>query len=256
MRRNLSLTIFLLFAGVLSAGAVSSTGAGMATFQSGPDQTVLIELFTSEGCSSCPPADAWMTGLKNSPYLWKAFVPVAFHVDYWDYLGWKDALSSAEYTRRQREYSAVWKTSSVYTPMMVENGKESREWYRSPTLSIKGKKDVGVLRVEQKGPMEFEVSFLPHNGVVIDNISVHAAYLGCGMLTRVGGGENQGKILPHDFTALSLEHKKMQYREGVLKTSIQFNSQGLAKAPRHAIAVWISKSENDQPLQSTGGFLD
>src|SRR5437868_3719162 len=76
--------------------------AAAEIFQSGEDQTVLLELYTSEGCSSCPPAEQWMTQLKNAPGLWKSFVPVAFHVDYWDYLGWKDVLSSPNYSQRQR----------------------------------------------------------------------------------------------------------------------------------------------------------
>src|SRR5437867_11599071 len=61
-------------------------------FESGPDRTHLLELFTSEGCSSCPSAEAWLSKLKAEPRLWKDFVPIAFHVDYWDRLGWRDPL--------------------------------------------------------------------------------------------------------------------------------------------------------------------
>jgi len=63
------------------------------TFESGDTQNSLIELFTSEGCSSCPPADAWISQLKESPDLWKKIVPVAFHVDYWNNLGWRDRFA-------------------------------------------------------------------------------------------------------------------------------------------------------------------
>ncbi len=72
-----------------------------ARFESGPEQTALIELYTSEGCSSCPPAEAWMSHLKDDPGLWKQFVPIAFHVDYWDRLGWRDRFSSKRWTERQ-----------------------------------------------------------------------------------------------------------------------------------------------------------
>src|SRR5689334_11142529 len=75
--------------------------AAPASFQSFETQTPLLELFTSEGCSSCPPAEKWLTGLKPSSGLWKDFVPVAFHVDYWDYLGWRDPWSSKTFTDRQ-----------------------------------------------------------------------------------------------------------------------------------------------------------
>ncbi len=71
-----------------------SAMAAPITFQSSETQTSLLELYTSEGCSSCPPAETWLSRLKESPGLWKDFVPVAFHVDYWDYLGWRDPWSS------------------------------------------------------------------------------------------------------------------------------------------------------------------
>lgn len=66
---------------------VNAQGASL-TFQSAGKQTSLVELYTSEGCGSCPPAEAWLSRLKESPVLRKDFVPLAFHVDYWDYLGW------------------------------------------------------------------------------------------------------------------------------------------------------------------------
>src|SRR3989454_6981340 len=69
------------------------------TFQSSERQTAVIELYTSEGCSSCPPAETWLSRLKESPGLWKNFVPLAFHVDYWDYLGWRDPWASKSFFR-------------------------------------------------------------------------------------------------------------------------------------------------------------
>src|SRR6266581_5068954 len=77
------------------------------TFESGEARTMLVELFTSEGCSSCPPADAWISQLKESPDLWKKIVPVAFHVDYWNNLGWRDRFAKPEFTARQRRYVAA-----------------------------------------------------------------------------------------------------------------------------------------------------
>jgi hypothetical protein len=76
--------------------------AGELSVQSGPARAHLLELYTSEGCSSCPPAEQWFSTLKQSPRLWKEIVPVAFHVNYWDQLGWKDKLASPANTARQR----------------------------------------------------------------------------------------------------------------------------------------------------------
>src|SRR5262249_10561477 len=93
------------------------------TFESGEKQSSLIELFTSEGCSSCPPAEKWMSALKSSQDLWKRTVPIVFHVDYWDHLGWRDRFAKPEFTSRQQHYAATWGGDSVYTPSFVVNGK-------------------------------------------------------------------------------------------------------------------------------------
>src|SRR5215471_17040646 len=115
------------------------------SFESGDTQNSLIELFTSEGCSSCPPAEKWLSALKSTSDLWKKVVPLAFHVDYWDHLGWRDRFAKPEFTSRQQCYAATWGGDSVYTPSFVVNGKEWRGWFGNavPTTSTK----VGVLRV-------------------------------------------------------------------------------------------------------------
>ena len=79
-----------------------SASAETIRFLSHDVQTNLVELYTSEGCSSCPPADRWLSKLRNSEQLWKGFVPLAFHVDYWDYIGWKDRFASPIYGARHR----------------------------------------------------------------------------------------------------------------------------------------------------------
>src|SRR5436309_15974793 len=93
---------------LLGAAALTSQAADRV-FESGPQKVRLIELFTSEGCSSCPPAEAWLSKLKSDPRLWKDFVPLAFHVDYWDHLGWRDPFASKEWTRsEERRVGKEW----------------------------------------------------------------------------------------------------------------------------------------------------
>ena len=89
-------------------GASFRALGGDRVFESGPTRAHLIELFTSEGCSSCPPAESWLSKLKNEPGLWKNFVPLAFHVDYWDHLGWKDPFASKEWTSISSPPNAGW----------------------------------------------------------------------------------------------------------------------------------------------------
>ncbi|MFN2476505.1 MAG: DUF1223 domain-containing protein, partial [Chthoniobacterales bacterium] len=106
----------LLSFALLAAAALAPASDARAAdkmFESGPNKTRLLELFTSEGCSSCPPAEAWLSQLKDDARLWHDFVPLAFHVDYWDRLGWRDPFASKAWTARQYDYSARWKNGSV-----------------------------------------------------------------------------------------------------------------------------------------------
>ena len=85
-------------------------------FQSSDRQTALLELYTSESCSSCPPADSWLSKLKNDPGLWQTFIPIAFHVDYWNHLGWRDRFSDERFTERQQNYARLWSTENIARP--------------------------------------------------------------------------------------------------------------------------------------------
>src|SRR5512140_3358736 len=129
------------------------------TFESGETQSSLVEPFTSEGCSSCPPAEKWLSALKSSSDLWKKAVPVAFHVDYWDHLGWRDRFAKPEFTSRQHRYAAAWGGDSVYTPGFVVNGKEWRGWFGGNAMPITSSK-IGMLRVSLGDGGKLSASFI------------------------------------------------------------------------------------------------
>ena len=109
----------ILFAVSSIVLASSTVRADQLRFESGEKRVAFVELFTSEGCSSCPPAERTLSKLTTHPSLWKTFVPVAFHVNYWDNLGWKDRFASVEFTQRQRTYASGWNSGTVYTPEFV-----------------------------------------------------------------------------------------------------------------------------------------
>ena len=113
---------------------------------SGTQQTTLLELYTSEGCSSCPPADRWLSRFKNDAGLWQQIVPVAFHVDYWNQLGWPDRFSNAAYTARQHNYKRHNYLNVVYTPGFVRNGREWRGWFEQQPLPRNNTNEVGILK--------------------------------------------------------------------------------------------------------------
>jgi hypothetical protein len=115
MRPLASSFIRFLLAGApaLLASVTSMRGAEEFEIRSGPERVSLLELYSSEGCSSCPPAEQWLGELRKDPRLWRSIVPVAFHVDYWDGLGWKDRFAQPQWTARQRAYAAAWGGGSV-----------------------------------------------------------------------------------------------------------------------------------------------
>jgi hypothetical protein len=125
----------LSIATAVSFGAPASGRTLIAS--SGSSHVELLELYSSEGCSSCPPADKWVSDLIGQPDLWRHFVPVVFHVDYWNNGSWKDGLSSSAMTQRQNDIANLWREPSVYTPGVVLDGKEWRNWHavQSPPLS-------------------------------------------------------------------------------------------------------------------------
>ena len=164
--------------------ATLTTQAADRVFETGPQKTHLIELFTSQGCSSCPPAEGWLSKLKSEPGLWKNFVPLAFHVDYWDRLGWRDPFAAKEWTARQYQYSTNWKSESVYTPGFVLDGREWMERNVPPQSAEKP----GVLRLSitnRKAVAEF-VSGVPSSQAHSRTRSRHSGQSFGGQLRRIG----------------------------------------------------------------------
>jgi len=173
------------------------------TFQSSGKQTALIELYTSEGCSSCPPAETWLSRLKESSGMWKDFVPLAFHVDYWDYLGWRDPWANKLFSDRQRNYANQWRSESIYTPGFVLNGKEWRDWSGRKDGPKSAGANVGGLTVSSSDTNRWQVNFAPAN-TGSAAYEVHAALLAGGLSSNVKAGENRGRLLNHDFVVLIL----------------------------------------------------
>src|SRR5438046_2006434 len=221
------------------------------TFESGDTQSSLIELFTSEGCSSCPPAEKWLSALKSSSDLWKKAVPVAFHVDYWDHLGWRDRFAKPEFTSRQQRYAAAWGGDSVYTPSFVVNGKEWHGWFGSNAMPITSTK-VGVLRVSVGDDGKVSATFGPET-MQARPLALNVALLGNDLESDVKRGENSGRKLRHDFVVFQLAETDLIASVDCWIGSISIPKQN-AEKPR-AFAAWVSEEDVDSPIQATGGWL-
>jgi hypothetical protein len=228
---------------------VSGTSGLAATrLESGEQQVSLLELYTSEGCSSCPPAEAWISERYAGLIEQRAIVPVAFHVDYWDQLGWKDRFAKAEFTARQQLYSASWRHGSVYTPCFVFNGQEWEGWFRGETPSRGPSIDVGNLEALIDGD-KVDVRFTP-----IERSKEYVAFvapLAMEVSSEVRAGENTGRQLNHDFVARSLVSSKMQSRDSVFRAVLPVSLDGA-----QAIAVWVTLDHSLAPVQAVGGRLE
>ncbi len=233
---------------LLGVSAVLTARGGEVVFESKPQRAHFIELFTSEGCSSCPPAEEWMNGLKNHPRLWQDIVPVAFHVDYWDHLGWRDPFASKKWTERQADYSVRWKKESVYTPAFVLDG---NEWQNGP-LPPPSTETPGVLKIVVNGD-KVNATFKPYGAPAAGRYEIHLARLGFSMATDVTAGENSGKRLMHDFVVLGLTNETM--KSGAKELQLPAPAEPAAPNSRSALAAWVTKTGSMEPVQAVGGWL-
>ncbi|MBV8378880.1 MAG: DUF1223 domain-containing protein [Verrucomicrobia bacterium] len=216
------------------------------TLRSGPQRVSLLEVYTSEGCSSCPPAESWLGGLKGDSRLWKEIVPVAFHVDYWDDLGWKDRFAKQEYSSRQRAYSIAWGTSSVYTPGFVLDGQEWKGWFDGSTLPGPTDRPAGKLEVK----VESRVAKITFSEPGAKELEAHLVPMAMDVNSDVHGGENRGRRLVHSFIALDLVSGKLADKNGELTVELPFDY-----AAAKAVAVWVTQKGSVEPVQAAGGYL-
>lgn len=149
-----------------------------------------VELYTSEGCSSCPPADRWWSTAVDDDRLW-----LGFHVDYWDDLGWRDRYSDARYADRQREISVRTAPQRIYTPEVVLEGREYRGWRAG--VPAAGGATGPVLTVELQGERPRYRLKAQLDGADA-NVRLYAAITEDGLHQRVLAGENRGRLLQHD----------------------------------------------------------
>ena len=176
---------------------------------------VVAELFTSEGCSSCPPADALLQRISaTSPVEGVEVIGLEEHVDYWDNLGWRDPFSSAAFTRRQSDYSdRVFRNGEIYTPQLVVDG--AFEAIGSDGGAVRDAivhaaarpaADVTVAARASGGQAHVEVSVrIPDSIARRKTTDIYVALVEDGLTTRVERGENHGRTLPHFAVVRSLK---------------------------------------------------
>jgi hypothetical protein len=164
--------------------------AADCTLQSASKTPQVVELYTSEGCSSCPPADLWMSELPKDGSI----VALGFHVDYWNDLGWPDRFSDARFTDRQHQVAQRNHSRTVYTPEVVVNGAEWRGWASSLP---KENRTAGIPFSVGITSAENQLTITPASGWPRD-ADVYAVVTENKLVSRVAAGENSGRKLNHD----------------------------------------------------------
>jgi hypothetical protein len=224
-----------------------------------PHRVSVLELYTSEGCSSCPPADRWLSGLPQHGIDGTMVIPLAFHVDYWNQLGWPDRFSQARFSDRQRQISHRLKSDVIYTPQLVLDGRDLRliggMGQIQKTLSAANRQPSGA---------EIEVRVEPAaqgltiaSQVLVPDTTLRAyseawiAVFENGLSSRVARGENAGRQLLHDFVVRELVGPFPLDRDGraqpqhVLHPAADWNLSNMG------VAVLVQNMDNGQFLQAT-----
>ncbi|MFN2533066.1 MAG: DUF1223 domain-containing protein [Pyrinomonadaceae bacterium] len=210
---KLAVSLLLIVTGVIafrvlnfhrSYSAVNDTVSMIPSHKGGP---VLIELFTSEGCSSCPPADDLLAKLNQQTVAGVEVIALAEHVDYWNDLGWPDPYSSRDFSNRQRGYASAFNLNSVYTPQMVVDGHDQFVGGNASIASeaiahaaTESKATIELRAAETNKPREFRLSVsiadVPHIGED-EAGEVLMAITENNLTSKIDRGENGGRTLKH-----------------------------------------------------------
>ena len=228
--------------------SLSSLFAAPLLLESGIKRNTLIELYTSEGCSSCPPAEEYLNNQKNNKDLWKSLVPVAFHVNYWDYIGWKDHYATQEFGQRQSLYAKLKHVSTVYTPAFMVNGNNWRPGFFSKSLPEDSSMVGNLIVSVNRGIVNANFKSLKK---ITDPLKLNVAILGMGLKSVIERGENEGRTAKHEFVVVGFNSTMSNNNQWTMKLPELHHSQ----ANDFALAVWVSKINDPSPIQVVGGMF-
>ncbi len=200
----------------------------------------MIELYTSEGCSSCPPADKWVSTLKAANAKGQV-VAQAFHVNYWDYIGWTDRFAAPAYTTRQKQISAANKLDGIYTPQLVKNGVTTRAFSSSVTSTEPARAQIAL---NQTAAESFEAVVTPIDPQA--NWSAYFTVTEHGHISRVTAGENKGETLAHDFVVR--QYVQLGSYTGAQK--LKLSTLGASDKNPRQINLVVTDSKTGKPLQA------
>jgi hypothetical protein len=232
---------------------------GSTVFGQNPDKKAekgfaLLELYTSEGCSSCPPADELMGRIQNEYKNSRVYI-LAYHVDYWDRQGWKDIFSKAEFTRRQYDYAKFLGKEPIYTPQLIVNGKA--DYIASQETMVRN----GIRSALSKtalSDLSLEASQINHNLSV--NYNIEGAFKNSNLVlaivqktakSNVKSGENANRVLSHYQIVRHLHSVALKDKKGIVSVHLpkSFNAKDFE------VIGFVQDSNNGSVLMASRAVL-
>src|SRR5688572_8858502 len=241
------------FAVLAAAGAHAQPGG--CTAASGQGTAALVELYTSEGCSSCPPADRWLSTLRASGLGPDRLVPLALHVDYWDYIGWKDPLARALFSARQRELATIARARVVYTPQVVLAGRDYRGWSSRQSFlksvaavnATASRARIDLALKPAAGATALRVAAAVPAPADRESAALYVALYENGLSNRVTAGENRGATLVHDYVVREWWGPIAFDSDGSARLEHALEPQRLA---RGGIAAFVQNRRSSEVMQA------
>ncbi len=255
--KNLIFLICLLFF-LLHASTQAWAEQKVYLANSPGHRVALLELYTSEGCSSCPPADRFLTDLKASITGNQQVIPLAFHVTYWDYIGWKDLFAQQKYDERQRRLARLNASRTVYTPQFMLNGSDYRR-YRSLSDDIEqvNLQDAVAsihLQVTDNGKSSLRVEVTTEQSGEQKYFLWLAAFEN-DLASDVNNGENKGERMHHDFVVREL-YGPYPVSNSKLKIGLRIEFEDSWNKQELGVAAFLQKADSSEVVQATRLMLD
>ena len=253
MRKTRNILAVIFLASLISANTFA---AGQCSAKSGDETAALLELYTSEGCSSCPPADKWISSLAPGGFKANQIVPLAFHVDYWDYIGWADRFANKEFSGRHRGLARANGSGTVYTPQIFVNGKDIRLAFSNVKLNAtlkdintaKPRADIGLGLDASASSLGLSASASLANPS--DDAQAYLAVYENKLSSNVKAGENRGVKLEHDYVVRELIGPLKFDRQGKLEIKQSVAVQSDWKLKDLGIAAFVQRRDNGETLQA------
>ncbi len=237
-------------AALLIAMSCLQAAAAECTVRSGSATNALLELYTSEGCDSCPPADRWLSRLPATGSV----VPLAFHVDYWDYLGWKDRFGDPRFAERQRALAAAARSTRVYTPQVMVAGRDLHSWrdeahFARTVGAVAAKPARASVSIASSAPAQgrLAATVTPQlsPGESAQDVATFLAVVESGHVSRVTAGENRGETLRHDHVV-----REFRMQAGVASFTSDLAWPTDRDPSRSALVAFVQNLRTGEVLQA------